>query len=164
MIETEGVTSLGATESGNAAAQSMEKLTINESPGAQPEPATGEGSSKLSPGEELPKITMDAFFEASMRAGTIVSAQLNPKARKPAYKLVIDFGPYGQKNSSSQLTTYYSAEELVGRQIVAVTNLPERRIASMRSQVLVLGLDKSGEGDIVLIAPERPVPNGTRLA
>lgn len=104
----------------------------------------------------------EAFETLDLRVGRIVEAAPNAKARKPAYRLVIDFGPLGTRTSSAQLTALYSAEELVGRQIVAAMNLGTRNIAGVVSEVLVLGLPDS-EGRVVLLAPEREVPLGGRV-
>lgn len=98
-----------------------------------------------------------------MRVGTVLEAQPFPEARKPAIKLLIDFGPaLGHKRSSAQLTAHYTPESLVGRQVVAAVNLGERRIAGFVSQVLVLGAMPS-ETEVVLLAPDQPVANGTRI-
>ena len=97
-----------------------------------------------------------------MRVGRVLEARDFPAARKPAYRLVIDFGPLGQRRSSAQLTARYSAEELVGRQVIAVVNFPPRRIAGFDSEVLILGVpDEAGE--VVLLQPERAVPPGGRV-
>jgi tRNA-binding protein len=97
-----------------------------------------------------------------MRVGRIVRAEVNATARKPAYKLWIDFGPLGEKTSSAQLRDAYAAEELVGRQVIAAVNLGDRRIAGFNSQVLVLGVP-SAEGHVILLEPERDVPLGGRV-
>jgi tRNA-binding protein len=103
------------------------------------------------------------FLKADIRIGTVVSAEDFPEARKPAYKLVIDFGPViGEKKSSAQITANYSADELVGRQVAAVVNFPPRQIDPLMSQVLTLGFaDEAGE--VVLFAPDKKVPDGSRL-
>lgn len=105
--------------------------------------------------------TIEDFDALDIRAGTIVAAEDFPKARKPAYRLTIDLGGLGIRHSSAQITSLYTKEELVGRQVLCVVNLPPRQIADFMSEVLTLGLP-SDEG-VVLIRPERPVENGARL-
>jgi tRNA-binding protein len=106
----------------------------------------------------------EEFANIDMRVGTVLSAEPFPEARKPAIKLTIDFGPeLGTKRSSAQLTMHYTPEALVGRQIVAAVNLGSRRIAGFTSEVLVLGGMPTAT-EVVLLALERPVPNGTRIA
>jgi tRNA-binding protein len=107
-------------------------------------------------------ITWTDFEKVELRAGTILEVQDFPKARKPAYQLKVDFGPLGIKWSSAQITKHYTKEELVGRQILGVVNFPEKQIANFMSQFLVTGLADEN-GDIVLTAIERPVPNGSKL-
>jgi len=103
------------------------------------------------------------FFAIDMRVGTIVEAAMFPEARKPSLRLTIDFGPeIGVKRSSAQLTAHYAPEHLVGRQIVAAVNIGTRRIAGFTSEVLVLGAMPSAT-EVVLLALERPVVNGTRI-
>ena len=109
------------------------------------------------------QITWDDFAKVDIRVGRIVQADDFPQARKPAYKLRIDFGELGVKSSSAQITTHYKREELVGRLVLAVTNFPPRQIANFFSEVLTLGVVQS-EGDIVLIGPDRDVPLGLRIA
>jgi len=111
----------------------------------------------------MPTITWDDFAKVDIRVGRIVQADAFPKARKPAYKLRIDFGELGVKTSSAQITRYYKKEDLVGRLVLAVVNFPPRQIADFFSEVLTLGV-VLGEGDIVLVHPERDVPLGTRIA
>jgi tRNA-binding protein len=107
--------------------------------------------------------TADDFFAIDMRVGTIVRAEPFPEARKPSIRLVIDFGSeIGEKRSSAQLTMHYTPETLVGRQVVAAVNLGTRRIAGFSSEVLVLG-GMPTEREVVLLAMERPVANGTRI-
>jgi tRNA-binding protein len=107
-------------------------------------------------------ITWNDFEKVELRAGTILEVQDFPKARKPAYQLKVDFGPLGVKWSSAQITKHYTKEELIGRQILGVVNFPEKQIANFMSQFLVTGLADEN-GDIVLTAVERPVPNGSKL-
>jgi len=103
------------------------------------------------------------FLRIDIRVGTIVEAQPNTSARKPALRLVIDFGPaIGTKTTSAQITRHYDAETLIGRQVAAVVNFPPRQIGKFVSEVLVLGFP-DGEGEVVLVAPTLPVPNGGRL-
>lgn len=108
-------------------------------------------------------IRLDDFQAVEVRAGTIVAAEPFPEARKPAFKLTIDFGPeVGTRRSSAQITALYEPGELVGRQVIAVTNLPPRQIGPFVSEVLVLGLS-DGEGRISLLGPDHPVPNGAHM-
>lgn len=102
-----------------------------------------------------------AFETLDLRVGRITRAEPNPKARKPSYRLWIDFGPLGQRTSSAQLVDLYQPEQLVGRLVIAAMNLGTRNIAGFVSEVLVLGLP-SEEGHVVLLAPEREVPLGGR--
>ncbi len=103
------------------------------------------------------------FERVDIRTGRIVRAEPFPKARRPAIKLWIDFGPaLGEKKSSAQLTTHYVPESLVGRQVVAVVNFPPRQIADFMSEVLVLGVPDA-DGAVVLLAPDRDVPDGGRM-
>ena len=109
-------------------------------------------------------MSVEAFLQLDMRVGTVLSAEPFPEARKPAIKLLIDFGPeLGHKRSSAQITMHYQPSELVGRQVVAAVNLGDRRIAGFVSEVLVLG-GVPREGEVILLAIDRPVPNGTRVA
>jgi tRNA-binding protein len=104
----------------------------------------------------------EAFETLDLRVGRIVRAEPNERARKPAYKLWIDFGPLGEKPSSAQLRARYRAEELVGRLVIAAVNLGTRNIAGFASEVLVLGLPDE-QGEVVLLAAERDVPLGGRV-
>lgn len=109
------------------------------------------------------KITYDDFERVDIRVGTIVEARTFPEARKPAYILMIDFGPeIGVKKSSAQITVHYRPETLVGRQVMAVVNFPPRQIGPVRSEVLTLGY-ADATGAIVLAGVDRPVPNGHKL-
>lgn len=116
------------------------------------------------PTEPLPEIAVDDFFRADVRTGVVVRAEPFPKARKPAYKLWIDFGPLGTKRSSAQITALYQADELVGRTVLAVTNFPPRQVADFTSEVLVLGIPVDGTDEVVLVAPDRDVPPGSRIS
>ena len=109
------------------------------------------------------RIAYDDFMKVDIRLGTILTAEPFPQARKPAFKLTIDFGPdIGVKKSSAQITKHYTPQTLVGRQVAAVVNFPPRQIGPFMSEVLTLGFpDEAGE--VVLIGPSQPAPNGGRL-
>jgi len=108
-------------------------------------------------------ISYDDFARVDIRVGTILAAEPFPEARRPAYKLSINFGPeIGVKRSSARLTTHYLRETLVGRQVAAVVNFAPRQIGKFMSDVLVLGFPDDA-GAVVLVGPDRPVPNGGKL-
>jgi tRNA-binding protein len=110
-----------------------------------------------------PTISFDQFLAVDIRIGTVVKAELFPEARKPAYKLSIDFGEtLGTKRSSAQITAHYTPNELVGRQVAAVVNFPPRQIGKFMSQVLTVGFPDQN-GAVVLFSPDHSVPNGARL-
>jgi len=112
--------------------------------------------------DESKQIAFEDFLAVEIRVGTVVRAEPFPEARKPAIKLWADFGEeIGELKSSAQITTYYTPESLIGRQVVAVVNFPARQIGPFRSQFLTLGIN-DGDG-VVLISPDQPVPNGARL-
>ncbi len=108
-------------------------------------------------------IDWQDFIKVELRIGTIVDVMDFPEARKPAWKMRIDFGPeIGERVSSAQIKALYTRDELIGRQVMAVVNFPPKQIGPFQSQVLVTGFHDS-EGRVVLAGPERPVPNGTKL-
>jgi tRNA-binding protein len=109
-------------------------------------------------------ISWQDFEKVELRAGTIVRADAFPEARKPAYKLTIDFGPdVGIRKSSAQITDLYALEDLVGKQVIGVINFPPKQIGPFRSECLVTGLVQK-DGKVVLAVPDRPAENGSRLA
>ncbi|MEZ4587441.1 MAG: tRNA-binding protein [Gemmatimonadales bacterium] len=108
------------------------------------------------------EIAWADFERVELRVGTITAVGEFPEARKPAYKLTIDFGPLGVRRSSAQLTTHYRPEALVGRQVLAVLNFPRKQIANFFSECLVTGLPDEA-GAVVLVSPDHPVPNGGKL-
>ncbi len=107
-------------------------------------------------------ISWADFEKVELRVGTILEVEDFPEARKPAYKLTIDFGEFGIKKSSAQITTLYTKEELVGRQIVGVINFPPKQIGPFISECLTTGFADE-EGNVVLTTPERKVPNGSKM-
>jgi len=107
-------------------------------------------------------ITWNDFEKVDLLVGTILEVKSFPDARKPAYKLKVDFGETGIKWSSAQITKHYRPEELIGRQIVGVVNFPKKQIANFMSEFLVTGFADEN-GDIVLTAVDKPVPNGSKL-
>ncbi len=117
----------------------------------------------MTPSAPAPRIAFDDFLKVDIRVGRIVSAEPFPEARKPAFRLAIDFGPeIGVRKSSAQVTRNHRLEELPGRLVLAVVNFPPRQIGPMMSEVLTLGVP-SPEGEVVLIEPSQDVPLGGRL-
>jgi tRNA-binding protein len=109
----------------------------------------------------MEEISWSDFEKVVLVAGTIVRVEEFPEARQPAYKIWVDFGPYGERKTSARATELYRPDELVGRQIVGVVNFPEKQIGPFRSQFLLTGF--STESGVVITTLERPVPNGTRM-
>lgn len=107
-------------------------------------------------------ITRDDFEKIDIRSGTIIEVNDFPQARKPAYRLSIDFGDLGIKKSSAQITAHYSKEELMNRQVVAVVNFPPKQIATFISECLVLGVYDENK-DVILLQPGKPVANGMKI-
>ena len=113
--------------------------------------------------ERPEQIGWDDFARVDIRVGRITRAEPFPEARKPAIKLWLDFGPeIGERKSSAQITRHYVPEELIGKQVLAVVNFPPRQIGKFMSEVLVLGLPDA-RGEVVLIGPDHPVPNGGKM-
>lgn len=114
-------------------------------------------------GPAADQITFDDFLKVDVRVGQIVTAEPFPEARKPAFRLTIDFGPdIGVRKSSAQITRHYTLDQLVGRKVAAVVNFPPRQIGPMRSEVLTLGFPDA-DGEVVLVGVDREVPVGGRL-
>lgn len=112
----------------------------------------------------MKEISWQEFEQVELRVGTIVSAQLFPEARKPAYRLEVDFGAtIGVRKSSAQITAHYTPEELIGRQVVGVVNFPVKQIGPMRSECLVTGFYRE-DGSVILCVPDKAVENGAKLA
>lgn len=110
-----------------------------------------------------PTTTIETFLDLDIRVGRVINAEEFPRARKSAYKLWIDFGEFGVRQSSAQITDLYTVDQLKNRLVLAVVNLPARHIADFRSEVLVLGVPTDGDRDVVLVGPDREVPLGLRL-
>lgn len=111
----------------------------------------------------MSEISFDDFLKVDVRVGTVTRAEPFPEARKPAIKLWVDFGgDIGERKTSAQITAHYAPDTLIGRQVLAVVNFPPRQIGKFMSEVLVLGMPDAN-GDIVLVGPDQPVPNGGRL-
>lgn len=111
----------------------------------------------------MKEISWQEFEQVELRVGTVVEAEEFPEARKPAYKLTVDFGDeIGTRKSSAQVTVHYTREELIGRQVVAVVNFPVKQIGPMRSECLVTGFYRE-DGSVVLCVPDKSVPNGSKL-
>jgi tRNA-binding protein len=108
------------------------------------------------------EISWNDFDKVLIVAGTVTKVEPFPEAHKPAWKVWVDFGPYGEKKTSAQIAALYQAEDLLGRQVVGVINFPEKQIGPFRSQFLLTGFPT--DDGVVVTAIERPVPNGTRLA
>ena len=108
-------------------------------------------------------IGFDDFLKLDIRVGTVVKAEPYPEARQPAYKVWVDFGAeFGVKKTSAQATAHYTVEDLIGRQVAAVTNFPPKQIGKIMSEILILGFP-DGAGEVVLAVPDQAVPNGGRL-
>jgi len=112
--------------------------------------------------EESAEISWDDFMKVEMRAGTILSSEEFTEAKKPAYRLTIDFGKFGIRKSSAQIAKLYSAGELKGKQIIAVVNFPPKQIATMQSECLVLGV-VGPDNEVTLLVPDKKVKNGLRI-
>jgi tRNA-binding protein len=110
-----------------------------------------------------PTTTIETFLDVDIRVGRVIKAEEFPRARKPAYKIWIDFGDLGIRKSSAQISDLYTVDELKGRLVLAVVNLPARRVADFVSEVLVLGVPTEGDRSVVLVGPDREIPPGVRL-
>jgi len=108
------------------------------------------------------KLTWDEFMKVEMRVGTVISAEEFKEVKNPAYKMVIDFGEFGKRKTSAQITDLYEPRDLIGKQLIAVVNFPPKQIANMMSECLVLGAVEEQNG-VTLIEPDRNVKNGTRV-
>jgi tRNA-binding protein len=112
--------------------------------------------------EQTAAATWEEFERVGLRAGTIRKVERFPEARKPAYKVWVDFGPFGIRQSSAQITTLYSPEELIGRQVICATGLGSKRVAGFKSEILITGFARD-DGAIVMSRTERAVPDGSAL-
>jgi tRNA-binding protein len=112
--------------------------------------------------EQTPTATWEEFQRVGLRAGTIRKVESFPEARKPAYKVWVDFGPLGVRQSSAQISVLYSPEELIGRQVICATGLGSKRVAGFKSEILITGFARE-DGAIVLARPDRAVPDGSAL-
>jgi tRNA-binding protein len=112
-------------------------------------------------GKKESLITWDDFSKIEMRVGTIIQAEVFKEAKKPAYKMIVDFGDVGTRKTSAQITSLYSADELVGKQVIAVVNFPPKQIANLQSECLILGAVEGGE--VTLLIPDKPVKDGLRI-
>ena len=111
----------------------------------------------------MTEIGFDDFLKVDIRVGTVIRAEPYPEARNPSYKLYVDFGPeIGERKTSAQLTVHYTLDELVGKQVAAVINFPAKQIGKFMSEVLVLGFPCKN-GEVVLIGPDKQVPDGGKL-
>jgi tRNA-binding protein len=111
----------------------------------------------------LSEIDPAQFFAVDIRVGTVLSCETFPEARRPAYRMVIDFGPLGTRRSSGRLTDHYTPEQLTGSTVIAVVNLPARQIGPVRSEVIVLGVYQEGSDRVVLLRPDHPCAPGDRV-
>ncbi|HWW09828.1 MAG TPA: tRNA-binding protein [Candidatus Acidoferrales bacterium] len=111
----------------------------------------------------LPEVPAEQFFAVDIRVGRVVSCEPFPEARKPAYRMVVDFGPLGTRRSSARLTDLYKPEDLVGRLVAGTVNLPPRQIGPVRSESLILGAYQHGSEEVVLLTPERDCSPGDRI-
>lgn len=114
--------------------------------------------------ESIPidQLTWNEFLKVEMRVGTVISAEAFKEAKNPAYKLIIDFGKYGERKTSAQITKLYNTQELIGKQVIAVVNFPAKQIATIMSECLVLGV-VGAHDEVTLIEPGKIVENGTRI-
>jgi tRNA-binding protein len=114
-------------------------------------------------GDSTTPLSWLDFMKVEMRVGTVIAAEVFAEAKNPAYKLIVDFGDFGTRKTSAQITQLYQPEELVGKQVIAVVNFPPKQIANIQSECLVLGAVGTDK-EVTLLQPERPVANGTRIA